>query len=121
MMERGVVVYAALSKIAREQNYGAMALSCWPDFQELFGIVPCVPFSEMYDIDNVPISCEGITSTQSHRKSNVLSSSQPIDLMEFETQPEIISIFIPKIGLTKSNTKGLTPSFLICLYVFFNS
>ena len=59
MMERGLIVYAALSKIAKDHKYGAMALSCWPDFQELFGIVPCVPFSEMYDIDQVPVSCEG--------------------------------------------------------------
>ncbi len=56
---KGVVVYAALSKIAKEYPYDAMALSCWPDFQELFGIVPCVPFTELYDIDNIPVACEG--------------------------------------------------------------
>lgn len=59
MFTRGLLVYAALSKIAKRDGYDGMALSCWPDFQDIFGIVPCVPFTEMYDIDNIPISCEG--------------------------------------------------------------
>ena len=59
MLSKGAVVYTALSKIAREYGFDAMALACWPDFQELFGIVPCVPFTEIYDDDNIPVSCEG--------------------------------------------------------------
>lgn len=59
MLSKGAIVYAALSKIAKEHGYDAMALSCWPDFQDIFGIVPCVPFTEIYDLDNIPISCEG--------------------------------------------------------------
>ncbi len=58
-MKIGASVYGALSKIANENEYDGMALSCWPDFQDIFGIVPCVPFTELYDIDHIPVSCEG--------------------------------------------------------------
>lgn len=59
MYNKGLIVYAALYKIVEKEGYDGMALACWPDFQDIFGIVPCVPFTEMYDINNIPISCEG--------------------------------------------------------------
>ena len=54
-----VKVYLALKNIAEENKIDAFGISCWPDFQDHFNIVPCVALSMLGDIDNIPVACEG--------------------------------------------------------------
>ncbi|HJO92871.1 MAG TPA: hypothetical protein QF753_05705 [Victivallales bacterium] len=52
-------VYLALKETAREKELDSIGISCWPDFQDHFGIVPCVALSMLGDIDEIPVDCEG--------------------------------------------------------------
>jgi hypothetical protein len=52
-------VYLALKNIATENKIDAFGISCWPNFQEHFNIVPCVALSMLGDLDGLPVACEG--------------------------------------------------------------
>ncbi len=51
--------YAALRKLCEKHNLSALAVACWPDFQQHFGIVPCVALSALQDQLGIPTACEG--------------------------------------------------------------
>ncbi len=54
-----VKVYLTLKRISEKNKIDAIGISCWPIFQEHFGITPCVALSMLGDIDNIPVACEG--------------------------------------------------------------
>ena len=58
-LEEGAKVLAAMIKLTEQYNISAWAASCWPDFQDHFSIVPCVPFTLLAKIKGVPVACEG--------------------------------------------------------------
>lgn len=58
-LEEGAKVLAAMIKLTEQYNISAWAASCWPDFQDYFSIVPCVPFTLLAKIKGVPVACEG--------------------------------------------------------------
>lgn len=58
-LEKGALAYLALSEFCRENELSALSAACWPDFQEYFGIVPCVPFTLLGDLERIPVACEG--------------------------------------------------------------
>ena len=57
--ERVTRVYLALKRLAAEQSYDALAVQCWSQIQELYGIVPCMAYSWLGSDDNLAVSCEG--------------------------------------------------------------
>jgi len=101
IMEVGKLVYAALVKISKMHNYDAMSLACWPDFQELFGIVPCVPFTELYDINGIPVSCEGdlqglITMVMLNEMTN--NKSMLMDLTSIDLDNDMLMLWHCGLG-----------------------
>lgn len=56
---RTIRVYLALRQIAQENHYAGLAVSCWPEFQERYEMVPCLAFSMLVENDDVCVSCEG--------------------------------------------------------------
>lgn len=82
-LNSGAKAYAALQLLARERGYSAIASSCWPDFQTILGIVPCVPFTLLSDIDNIPVACEGdVGAAMTMLVMKELSGKEPV-LMDF--------------------------------------
>jgi L-fucose isomerase-like protein len=47
--EKSVRVYLALKDFAAERGYHALALSCWPRFQQAYGIAVCAAVSRLND------------------------------------------------------------------------
>lgn len=55
----GARVLSGLCHLVDVHQIDAMAASCWPDFQDHFHIVPCVPFTLLAKLKRVPVACEG--------------------------------------------------------------
>lgn len=58
-LERTGRIYLALRELADEGGYDALAVRCWPEFQEeLAGIGPCAAIAWLNET-GIPTSCEG--------------------------------------------------------------
>jgi len=51
-------IYLAFKDFAEENNYNALAISCWPKFQEIYGIAVCSAMSRLNE-SGIVASCEG--------------------------------------------------------------
>ncbi len=58
-MERGARLYLALKQLATTNEYSALAVQCWPKFQEVLGVAPCMAYSWLGSEDGFAVSCEG--------------------------------------------------------------
>ena len=57
--EQTARIFAALKRIVVGEKLDALAVSCWPDFQDMFGVVPCAAFTLIGEKLGVPVACEG--------------------------------------------------------------
>lgn len=58
-LDGSVRIYLALKELAQERDYLAFAVSCWPELQDQYTMVPCAAFSWLAEFEDIPISCEG--------------------------------------------------------------
>lgn len=58
-MVRGSRVYLALKEIAQKNGYSALAVECWPKFQAMYGVAPCLAYSWLGSEDGFAVACEG--------------------------------------------------------------
>jgi L-arabinose isomerase len=58
-MGRGGRVYYALKELAERNGYAALAVECWPKFQTLYGVAPCLAYSWLGSEDGMAVACEG--------------------------------------------------------------
>lgn len=58
-MEKGARLYLALKAIAEADEHAALAVQCWPKFQDVLGIAPCMAYSWLGSEDGFAVSCEG--------------------------------------------------------------
>ena len=58
-MDRNARLYLALRRIIETEGYDALAVQCWPSFQEDFDMAPCMAYSLLGSEDGVAVSCEG--------------------------------------------------------------
>lgn len=58
-MLKGGRVYLALKEIAERNGYAALAVECWPKFQALYGVAPCLAYSWLGSEDGMAVACEG--------------------------------------------------------------
>lgn len=52
-------VFVGLKKCIEKYKLDSVAISCWPYFQDEFGIVPCVAYTLASIATKTPIACEG--------------------------------------------------------------
>lgn len=57
-LEKCSRIYLAFYDFAKENDYNALAISCWPKFQELYGIAVCSAMSRLSEI-GIITTCEG--------------------------------------------------------------
>ncbi len=57
--DRVTRLYLALRDMAREFNYDALAVQCWPNFQSYYRVAPCMAYSWLGSEDGIAVSCEG--------------------------------------------------------------
>lgn len=92
LLENSARIYLALRDIAAE-GYMGLAVSCWPELQDEYNMVPCAAFSWLVEYDNVPISCEGdIGGLLSMIILQQLSGNKPslLDLTEYNRDKDAI-------------------------------
>ncbi len=58
-MVKGGRLYLALKQLARQHDYQALAVECWPKFQSLYGVAPCLAYSWLGSEDGLAVACEG--------------------------------------------------------------
>lgn len=58
-MDRNARVYLALGKLIEQEGYDALAVQCWPTFQEEYHMAPCMAYSLLGSEDGFAVSCEG--------------------------------------------------------------
>jgi len=57
--DRVTRLYLAMRDLRHEQEYDALAISCWSEFQEIYNVAPCMAYSWMGSEDGVAVACEG--------------------------------------------------------------
>lgn len=56
--EKTIRVYLAFKQIVEEGNYDALAVRCWPEFQQEYEFAVCASAS-LLGGDGIPVACEG--------------------------------------------------------------
>ena len=88
-------VYFALKQMREENNWDSLAVQCWSQFQELYGIAPCMAYGWMGSEDGIAVSCEGdvqgaISMLLLNYISNTEKSSTLLDLATFDKQADAV-------------------------------
>jgi len=58
-MVKGSRVYLALKELAERNGYDALAVECWPKFQAMYQVAPCMAYSWLGSEDGMAVACEG--------------------------------------------------------------
>jgi L-fucose isomerase-like protein len=56
---KGGRVYLALKELAQRNGYSALAVECWPKFQAMYDLAPCMAYSWLGSEDGMAVACEG--------------------------------------------------------------
>ena len=84
-MDRNARVYLALGQLIKDEDYDALAVQCWPTFQEEYHMAPCMAYSLLGSEDGFAVSCEGdvpgaVTMLLMNSMSQIHGSSTLLDL-----------------------------------------
>jgi L-fucose isomerase-like protein len=110
-------VYFALKKMKEDNNWDSLAVQCWSQMQELYGIAPCLAYGWMGSEDGIAVSCEGdVQGSMSMLLLNYISSSEKsstlLDLATFDKEADAVQMWhcgvSPDILQTKMVSNGLT-------------
>ena len=58
-MAKGSRLYMALKDLAQQHDYSALAVECWPKFQTMYDMAPCMAYSWLGSEDGMAVACEG--------------------------------------------------------------
>lgn len=58
-MDGGARLVEGMRKLVMEEGFDALAVQCWPTFQDDHQIAPCMAYGWMGSEDNIPVGCEG--------------------------------------------------------------
>ena len=76
-MERNARIYLALKQLIEAESYDALAVQCWPTFQDSYDVAPCMAYSLLGSEDGFAVSCEGdVPGAVTMYLLNVLSSAR---------------------------------------------
>lgn len=92
-MDRNARVYLALGQLIRQERYDALAVQCWPTFQEEYHMAPCMSYSLLGSEDGFAVSCEGdvpgaVTMLLMNSMSPIHGSSTLLDLTALDPDSE---------------------------------
>jgi len=92
-MDRNARVYLALGQLIRSEGYDALAVQCWPTFQEEYHMAPCMAYSLLGSEDGFAVSCEGdvpgaVTMLLMNSMSPVHGSSTLLDLTALDPRSD---------------------------------
>ncbi len=92
-MDRNARVYLALGQLIEEEGYNALAVQCWPTFQEEYHMAPCMAYSLLGSEDGFAVSCEGdvpgaVTMLLMNSMSPIHGSSTLLDLTALDQKSD---------------------------------
>ncbi len=92
-MDRNARVYLALGQLIEQEGYDALAVQCWPTFQEEYHMAPCMSYSLLGSEDGFAVSCEGdvpgaVTMLLMNSMSLIHGSSTLLDLTALDPESE---------------------------------
>ncbi len=90
--EKTARVYLALEDLAKENSYDAMAIQCWPDFEDEYQLAPCSAIA-LLNQNNIVAACESdVPGAISMLLLNYLNSDRStlMDLVSFDTQDDSV-------------------------------
>lgn len=71
----------ALDKLIDNYGLDALALRCWNEFQEKYGIVPCMVMADFTE-KGIPVSCELDVNNTIMMRALTLASNEPVMLLD---------------------------------------
>lgn len=75
--DRVTRVYLAMRDMAKDYNYDALAVQCWPNFQSYFKVALCMAYGWLGSEDGIAVSCEGdVLGAASMHLLNVLTGKK---------------------------------------------
>lgn len=92
LLETSMRFYKAYRDFVRENSYNALAVSCWPKFQQEFNLSICSVVAKLND-DMIPVACEGdLPSAISMLILMYLSGKSPalMDMSAFDEEDETV-------------------------------
>ncbi len=96
-MDRNARIYLALGQIIEQEGYDALAVQCWPSFQDDFHVAPCMAYSLLGSEDGLAVSCEGdvpgaVSMLLMNSMSPIHGSSTLLDLttLDFEADAALL-------------------------------
>jgi len=88
-------VYLAFKEFANENDYNALAISCWPKFQEVYDLAVCSAMSRLNQ-DGIVAPCEGdIMGTLNMLVLNAMSGNRATinDLVSIDQEDESVNFW----------------------------
>ena len=91
-------IYFALKKMKEDNNWDSLAVQCWSQMQELYGVAPCLAYGWMGSEDGIAVSCEGdVQGSMSMLLLNYISSSDKsstlLDLATFDKEADAVQMW----------------------------
>ena len=111
-MDRNAQIYLALKQLIAEEGYDALAVQCWPSFQEDFNVAPCMAYSMLGSEDGFAVSCEGdvpgaVSMLLMNSMSSNFGSSTLLDLTALDTNKTAALLW--HCGVTPRHFAGYNP------------
>ena len=94
-LEKSSRVYLAFKEFAEENNYNALAISCWSKFQEVYDIAVCSAMARLQE-DGIVAPCEGdVPGAVNMLILSALSGQRPTinDLVSIDEDDETINMW----------------------------
>lgn len=94
-VDRSSRVFLALRDFARENDYDALAISCWSRFQQVYGVAVCAAMSRLNQLGLVA-PCEGdVTSAVMMLALNAMNGSRAAlnDLVAFDEEDRSLNLW----------------------------
>ena len=91
-------IYFALKKMKEDNNWDSLAVQCWSQMQELYGVAPCLAYGWMGSEDGIAVSCEGdVQGSMSMLLLNYISKSEKsstlLDLATFDKEADAVQMW----------------------------
>lgn len=58
-MTQGAALVEGMRALVEEESFDALAIQCWPTFQDDHDVAPCMAYGWMGSEDGIPVACEG--------------------------------------------------------------
>jgi len=113
-MNEGAALVEGMRKLVDDEGFDALAVQCWPTFQEEHGVAPCMAYGWMGSEYNLPVGCEGdVLGTISMLMMNYLQANpRPPTLLDLTAfSPDMDAVLMWHCGVsprTWANEDGVS-------------